>query len=198
MKILLIGNYQPDEIESMERFTSMLEIHLTQFGHQARVIRPKPYFARLPLAPKGLRKWLAYIDKFILFPATLREALSWADVVHICDQGYAMYTKYLQNIPRVVTCHDLLPIRAGLGEFPEYKTGWTGKILQQMIVNGLNRATRAGCNSEQVKTDVMRISSLSDRAVSCIPLGLNYPYSPMALQEAKLRLTHLEFLSTLR
>jgi glycosyltransferase involved in cell wall biosynthesis len=191
MKVLLIGNYQPDELESMERFTFILESSLTQRGHQVIVIRPKPWFAKLPLAPKGLRKWLAYIDKFILFPPRIREALSWADVVHICDQGYAIYTKYLQNIPHVVTCHDLLPIRAGLGEFPEYKTGWTGKILQKMILNGLNKAIRLGCNSEQVKSDVMRICSLSDRAVSIIPLGFNYPYSPMASIEAKQRLKNL-------
>jgi len=67
---------------------------------------------------------LAYIDKFILFPAALREELSWADIVHICEQGYVIYTKYLQNISFVVTCHDLLLIRSGMGEFPEYKTGW--------------------------------------------------------------------------
>jgi glycosyltransferase involved in cell wall biosynthesis len=191
MKVLLIGNYQPDEIESMERFTSMLEISLTQLGHQVCVIRPTPWFAKLLLSPKGLRKWLAYIDKFILFPATLRQSLPWADVVHITEQGYAIYTKYLQNIPHVVTCHDLLPIRSGLGEFPEYKTGWAGKILQRMIVNGLNRATKVACVSEYTKSDVTRICSLSDCAVSFIPLGFNYPYSPMPTIEATQRLENL-------
>ena len=191
MKVLLIGNYQPDEIESMERFISMLEISLTKLGHKVLVIRPKPWFTKLLFSPKGLRKWLAYIDKFILFPATLREALSWADVGHICDQGYAIYTRYLQNIPHVVTCHDLLPIRAGLGEFPEYKTGWAGKILQKMIVNGLNRTTKVACVSEQTKSDVMRICSLSDRAVFTIPLGFNYHYSPMPTRETKQRLENL-------
>jgi glycosyltransferase involved in cell wall biosynthesis len=190
MKVLLIGNYQPDEIESMERFISMLEIHLTQLGHQARVTRPKPWLTTLLPFPKGLTKWLAYIDKYILFPLTLRKELFWADVVHICEQGYAIYTKYLQNIPHVVTCHDLLPIRAGFGEFPEYKTGWTGKILQQMIVKGLNKATKIACVSEQTKKDVMRICS-NARDVSYIPLGFNYPYSPMAPSSAKQHLTNL-------
>ncbi|MBW4665969.1 MAG: glycosyltransferase family 4 protein [Cyanomargarita calcarea GSE-NOS-MK-12-04C] len=191
MKILLIGNYQLDELESMERFTSMLEISLTLFGHQVLVIRPKPWFAKLASSPKVLIKWLAYIDKFILFPATLSEALSWADVVHICEQGYAFYTKYLQNIPHVVTCHDLFPIRSGMGEFSESKTGWTGKILQKMILKGLNKAKKVACVSEQTKSDVMRICSLSDRSVTFIPLGFNYPYSPMPLIEAKLRLQNL-------
>jgi glycosyltransferase involved in cell wall biosynthesis len=191
MKILLIGNYQLDELESMERFTSMLENSLTLLGHQVLVIRPKPWLAKLVSSPKVLIKWLAYIDKFILFPATLSEALSWADVVHICEQGYAFYTKYFQYIPHIVTCHDLLPIRSGMGEFSEFKTGWTGKILQKMILNGLNRATKVACVSEQTKNDVMRICSLRNCAVSFISLGFNYPYSPMSSIEAKLRLENL-------
>ena len=143
MKILLIGNYQPDAIQSMDIFASMLENYLTQCGHQVQVIRPNPWFGKLVSSANVFRKWLGYIDKLILFPAQLRQALSWADVVHICDQGNAFYTKYLQNIPHIVTCHDLLPIRAGLGEFPEHRTGWTGKQLQQMVMNGTQPSAKS-------------------------------------------------------
>ncbi|MGI8502023.1 MAG: glycosyltransferase family 4 protein [Hassallia sp.] len=188
MKILLIGNYQPDAIQSMDRFACMLEIYLTNFGHQVRVIRPIPYFERIGFFPQILKKWLGYIDKLILFPSQLRQALSWADVVHICDHGNAIYTKYLGNIPHVVTCHDLLAVRSGLGEFPEYKTGWTGKQLQQMMMKGLNQAQKVVCVSEQTRSDVLRLSSLSESAVCCIPMGLNYPYTPMVIIEAKQRL----------
>jgi glycosyltransferase involved in cell wall biosynthesis len=191
MKILLIGNYQPDAIQSMDRFASMLEIYLTKFGHQVRVIRPIPYFWRLGLFPQLLKKWLGYIDKLILFPSQLRQALSWADVVHICDQGNAVYIKYLTNIPHVVTCHDLLAVRSGLGEFPKYKTGWTGKQLQQMMMKGLNQAQKVVCVSEQSKTDLLRLSTLSESAVSLISMGLNYPYSAMKIIETKQRLEAL-------
>jgi glycosyltransferase involved in cell wall biosynthesis len=191
MKILLIGNYQPDAIQSMDRFASMLEIYLTKFGHQVRVIRPIPYFGRLGLSSQLLKKWLGYIDKLILFPSQLRQALSWADVVHICDPGNAVYIKYLANIPHVVTCHDLLAVRSGLGEFAEYKTGWTGKQLQQMMMKGLNQAQKVVCVSEQTRSDVLRLSSLSQSAVCCIPMGLNYSYTPMTTIEAKQRLEAL-------
>ncbi|MBD2164350.1 glycosyltransferase family 4 protein [Calothrix membranacea FACHB-236] len=191
MKILLIGNYKPDGIQSMDRFTSMLENHLTQFKHQVRVLRPQPVFGRMISSPKKIQKWLGYIDKFILFPFVLHQAISWADVVHICDQGNAIYTKYLQNKPHIVTCHDLFPIRAGLGEFPEYKTGWTGKQLQQMILQGLNQAQKVICVSEQTNSDVLRLSSLSEKAVSVIPSGLNYPYTPMIGTTARQRLADL-------
>jgi glycosyltransferase involved in cell wall biosynthesis len=191
MKILLLGNYQLDAIQSMEQFATMLETYLTKSGHQVRLIRPQPWLGNLVRSPQVLRKWLGYIDKLIFFPPKLRQALLWADVVHVCDHGNAVYTKYLQKVPHVVTCHDLLAIRAGLGEFCEYKTQWTGKQLQNTIVRGLDRAQKVACISEQTKKDLMRLCSLPSSAVSLIYMGLNYPYTPMEVIEAKQRLETL-------
>nr|MDZ8003946.1 glycosyltransferase family 1 protein [Nostoc sp. DedSLP05] len=174
----------------MDIFASMLENYLTKLGHQVQVIRPTPWFGNL-ISSAFLRKWLGYIDKLVIFPVQLRQALSWADVVHICDQGNAFYAKYLQNIPHIITCHDLFPIRSGLGEFPEYRTGWTGKQLQQMVMRGLNQAQKVACVSQATKSDVLRLSSLPDSAVSVIQMGLNYPYNPMASTESQARLKAL-------
>lgn len=185
MKILLVGNYKLDAIESMDRFASMLETYLSKYNIQVRVIRPQLYFGKIILYSNLLKKWFGYIDKLILFPFQLQKAASWADVVHICDHGNAIYTKYLQKIPHLVTCHDLFAIRAGLGEFPEHKTGWTGKKLQQMMLKGLNQAQMVVCVSEQTKNDLLRLSSLSENSISVISMGLNYPYAPMQTTEAK-------------
>ncbi|EHC10627.1 glycosyltransferase family 4 protein [Fischerella thermalis] len=185
MKVLLVGNYKLDAIESMDRFASMLETYLSKCNIQVRVIRPRLYFGKIILYSNLLKKWLGYIDKLILFPFQLQKAASWADIVHICDHGNAIYTKYLQKIPHLVTCHDLFAIRAGLGEFPEHKTGWTGKKLQQMMLKGLNQAQMVVCVSEQTKNDLLRLSSLSENRISVISMGLNYPYAPMQTTEAK-------------
>jgi glycosyltransferase involved in cell wall biosynthesis len=191
MKILLIGNYQLDAIQSMDRFARMMETNASKLGYEARVIRPKVFWGGLALPPAP-RKWAGYIDKFILFPAQLRQTLAWADVVHICDQGNAVYIKYLQSIPHLVTCHDLLSVRAGLGEFPEHRTSWTGKQLQQMMIKGLNQAQKIVCVSLQTQGDLLRLSSVNKDDVALVPMGLNYPYSPMAATEAKQRLKTLQ------
>jgi glycosyltransferase involved in cell wall biosynthesis len=191
MKILLIGNYQSDKLKSMDLFATMLQTHLQQLGHEVRLILPTPWFGKLISRPKVLKKWLAYIDKFILFPFTFGEALSWADVIHICDHGNALYTRYLQNKPHIVTCHDLSAVLSGLNEFSEHKTGWTGRILQKMIVNGLNKAQKIACDSEKTKNDVIRLCSINQENVSAIYIGLNYPYSPMANAETQQRLIAL-------
>ncbi|MEL7038523.1 MAG: glycosyltransferase family 1 protein [Cyanobacteria bacterium J06592_8] len=192
MKILLIGNYQPDAITSMDKFLEVLATNLPQFGHQVKILRPQPKLGSLQPVIKPLRKWLGYIDKLVFFPSQLQKSISWADIVHICDHGNAIYTQYLQNIPHLVTCHDLLAIRSGLKEFPEYQTGWTGKKLQQMIVNGLNQAHSVVCDSKNTQNDLLRLSSIKSEAISLIHLGLNYPYSPMKYSQAKSHLERLE------
>ena len=75
---------------------------------------------RLGAGHAGAAKWLGYVDKFALFPPELRRAMAWADLVHVCDQGNAMYMRYLQNKPHLLTCHDVLAIRSALGDVPEW------------------------------------------------------------------------------
>jgi glycosyltransferase involved in cell wall biosynthesis len=185
LRILLIANYLPDNQQSMNRFATMLENGLPQFGHQVRIIRPQPQIGNLKQSATGVGKWLGYIDKYIIFPQALRQEIYWADVVHICDHSNAVYTKYLQKVPHIVTCNDLLAIRSALGEIKENQTRWTGKQLQRIILNGLNQAQRVACISEHTRLDLLRISSLKSSVVSMIYMGLNYSYKPMKIPEAK-------------
>ena len=136
-------------------------------------------------------KWLGYIDKFLLFPLQLRQATAWADIVHICDHSNAFYTQYLQNVPHLVTCHDLLAIRSALGEIKENPTKWSGRQLQRMILAGLERSQHIACVSEQTKKDLLRLAKIDPDIASVIYMGLNYPYTPMDKAEADQRLSAL-------
>ncbi|MFZ4666936.1 MAG: glycosyltransferase family 4 protein [Prochlorotrichaceae cyanobacterium] len=191
MKILLIANYQPDRQESMQRVAQLLESELKLAGHEVRVIRPEPWVGRIKPGATGLGKWLGYIDKFLIFPRPLRQAIVWADVVHICDHSNAFYTRYLQAIPHVVTCHDLLGIRSALGEIPQNPTRWSGKKLQEIILAGLNQAQRVVCVSQKTRQDLLRLSRLSPEAVCCVYSGLNFAYEPMERSTARKRLAAL-------
>lgn len=191
MKILLIGNYLPDAQQSMQRFSAVMESGLIKAGHDVRLIRPEPKLGGLKQSDRGLGKWLGYIDKFIIFPTTLNQHLAWADVVHICDHSNGFYTRYLQQIPHIVTCNDLLAVRSALGEIPENPTRWTGRQLQKMILQGLNQAQRVACISEKTRQDLLRITQLPQPAATTIYMGLNYHYTPMAESEYKQRLTKL-------
>jgi glycosyltransferase involved in cell wall biosynthesis len=193
MRILLIANYLPDAQQSMQRFAGMLETGFTKAGHEVRMLRPSVRAGNLARNESGM-KWLGYIDKLVLFPQVLREALDWAEIVHICDHSNSVYLKYLEGRPHVVTCHDLLAIRSAQGEISRHDTRWSGRRLQGMILGGLGRARKIVCVSDATREDVIRMvpgAGSEGKEVTRIYNGLNYPYSPMERDEAEPRLQAL-------
>jgi glycosyltransferase involved in cell wall biosynthesis len=188
MKIVLVGNYVNDEQQSMQRFTASLERGLREAGHEVRILRPRSVAGQLSPSWKGIGKWLGYIDKFGIFPRDLKASLKWAEVVHICDQANAIYTKDILRFPHIVTCHDLLAVRSAIGEIPEVRTRCSGKLLQRAILNGVNRAQHVVCVSEATRRDLTRIAKISDENMSVVYNSLNYPYRRMADIESARRL----------
>jgi glycosyltransferase involved in cell wall biosynthesis len=189
MKILLVGNYAPDRQYSMLGFAGALRSGLPECGLEVRTITPRAVIGRLRV-PKAA-KWLAYADKFLVFPRELRSAVRWADVVHLCDQGNAVYTRYLQDVPHVVTCHDLLAIRSALGELADQHTGPTGRIYQNMILSGLKRAQYVACVSGATQRDLLRIAPRMQTGTCVVYNGLYRRFDPVPAGEASIALTGL-------
>jgi glycosyltransferase involved in cell wall biosynthesis len=179
MKVLLVGNYVNDEQESMQRFANLLQTGLREAGHQVRLLRPTPFMGRIKPAAKGFGKWLGYVDKFVIFPRELKVAAKWADIIHICDHSNAFYVKYCSSRPHTVTCHDLLAISSALKELPEYRTSWTGRHLQRLILSGLKKARHVICVSKATRAELIRLAGLPEHKVSLIYNGLDYSYTPL-------------------
>jgi glycosyltransferase involved in cell wall biosynthesis len=189
--VLLIGNYPPDRQESMERFARMMLDGLAAAGVPAELTRPQPFFGRFRYAGGFVAKWLAYIDKFVLFPWRLRSKLKAAPaVVHICDHSNAMYARQIRGVPVVASCHDLLAVRGALGEQTDCPASSTGKLLQRWIISGLEAATVISCVSQATLADARRLVTCRNGKprFELIPLGLNYPYQPLSPDEARARL----------
>jgi glycosyltransferase involved in cell wall biosynthesis len=186
LQVILVANYRPDGQESMLRFAAALERELQSRGCGVAVVAPRPILGALRQTRHGLGKWLGYVDKFVLFPWALRAAVRRARrdgrrvVVHVCDHSNAIYTRHLQDVPHVVTCNDLLAVRSARGEFPENPTRWSGRILQRLILAGLNRAQQVACISDATRADVVRLAALADEAVHRVYMGLNHPYRRVA------------------
>lgn len=189
--VLLIGNYPLDNQPSMHRFAMMMLDGLTAAGLQVELIRPQPFFGRFRLAGGFIAKWLAYVDKFVLFRRQLRRALKKSPLlVHICDHSNAMYARQVRGIPVINTCHDLLAVRGALGEATDCPASITGKLLQRWIVSGLESATAVSCVSRATLADAQRLVTHRDGKprFEMIPLGLNYPYRPLPVEQARARL----------
>src|SRR5262245_14146875 len=158
--VLLIGNYPLDRQQSMQRFATMMLHGLIDAGIDADLIAPRPVLGKFRGAGGFVAKWLGYIDKFVLFRRQLANALCQKpSVVHICDHSNAVYRGRIDNVPVVVTCHDLLAVRGALGEETNCPASSTGKILQRWILRGLRSADEVVCDSLATETDARRLVS---------------------------------------
>ncbi len=191
--VLLIGNFPPDQQQSMQRFSEMMLRELRTLGIAAELTRPETHFARLvPAQFVVLSKWAGYVDKLIIFPRRLRKFRG-LDLIHICDHSNAFYAKYFPDVPVVVTCHDLLAVRGALGEETDCPASWTGRILQRWIVAGLRRARAVVCVSSATAADAIRLIGTRKNApsIAVIENGLNYKYRPLPEEKVKARLEKL-------
>jgi glycosyltransferase involved in cell wall biosynthesis len=187
VNILLVANYIPDKQHSMLGFAKLLESGLCKAGHRVRVAHPPYVFGRIGEWVPRMRKWLAYLDKFILFPPLLRGNISEVDVVHICDHSSAPYIPWARRKPYVVTCHDMLAVRGSLGEATDCPASITGKWLQQWILRGLNRADAVACASQATLNDLTRLLP-SLRFTTVVPLALRYNLPMLSASESDARL----------
>ncbi|MEY2538759.1 MAG: hypothetical protein QOG67_2499 [Verrucomicrobiota bacterium] len=194
--VLLIGNYRPDQQQSMQRFGDMMLQGLTTGGIEAELVCPEPVLGNLPLPGRVFSKWLGYVDKYILFPFRLRRKLSkQPDVVHICDHSNAVYTRRCRPAPVLITCHDLLAVRGALGEETDCPASVTGRILQRWILRGLRRADVIACASRATEADAQRlVGTTGHPELVVVPLGLNYEYKKLSTEVARLRLAQLQSL----
>jgi glycosyltransferase involved in cell wall biosynthesis len=184
MKILLVGNYLPDRQDSMQLYASMLETGLRARGHDVRLLQPPAVLGLRVAESSPLSKWLGYADKFVLFRRELRRAAASAEIVHLCDHSNAMYVPALAHLAHVVTCHDILAIRSGMGHFPENRVSVTGRMFQRLIARGLRRAQAIVCVSGKTRDDLRRYLAIPDERLHVIPNALHWPYEPLSAEAA--------------
>jgi glycosyltransferase involved in cell wall biosynthesis len=192
--VLLIGNYPADQQQSMQRFATMMLRHLTAAGVPAELIHPQPCFGKIRFGGRFIGKWLAYFDKFVLFPRRLKGKLSdGVSLIHICDQGNAIYQAHAESLPVVVTCHDLLAVRGARGETTDFPASVTGKYLQRWIVASLRKADAVACVSPATLRDAERIIGRKKGRpqFALIPHGLNYPYRKQSPEKTLAQLARL-------
>jgi glycosyltransferase involved in cell wall biosynthesis len=197
-RIVLIGNYPADRQESMVRFSQVMFEGLRRTGCHVELLIPPLVFGRWGASTtSGFGKWLGYIDKYLMFPIRIRQAIRARKrnteqpvVVHICDHSNAIYTRWTRALPTVVTCHDLLAVRGAMGEQTDCPASWAGRLLQRWIVRGLARSSTIVSVSRATMRDVERIVGLAPDGQNqrMVHMGLNYHYSRLQPEVAKARL----------
>jgi glycosyltransferase involved in cell wall biosynthesis len=195
VNVVLVGNYLADRQQSMARFAQCLDTELNSRTIPARTIVPPARIAANRTVQGGLGKWLAYVDKFLLFPRTLRRLAktSTADTLfHICDHSNAMYARELPPDRHLVTCHDLLAVRGAFGDPEAYcPASPTGKLLQKWILNSLASSEHVVCVSNSTANDFRTLAPEFRGTLDVVHLGQNTPYRVLPADEAWPRLANL-------
>jgi glycosyltransferase involved in cell wall biosynthesis len=185
MRVLLVANFEPDAQKSMSRYADWVRKIAQCQGHEVTVVRPKPLFTRFSRHP-FIRKYLGYLDKFIVFPPRLAKVAKEHDLIHVLDHSNSMYLRVMGRKPKLITCHDLLAVRAARGEFPEVSTGWSGRLLQRWILSGLRNADYAICVSDKTAEDLRRLTEQACPKIRVIYHALNWDYRPGASLSSEL------------
>lgn len=176
MKLLLVGNYHPDGQKSMNAYANMLYDGLVAAGIEVELVCPKRYLLPKNQRPIGFFKWVAYIDKFILFPILLMHKASKYSHIHICDHSNAMYVLSLDKKKVTITCHDVIAICAARGLIDGWHVGNVGRIFQQLILSGLLKAKKILCVSDLTRRSLVELSPSVESKCVVVHNALNFNY----------------------
>lgn len=159
-------------VASMERYADALG---------ANSADPTLHVRPFPAIEGGSR--LAYeARRWVLQPMSLRR---WsADVFHLVDHSDAHLLRLLKGRRTVVTCHDLLLLRAMAGELPYAGRRRWGARYRWSVAH-VDRADAVVCVSEATRTDVLRFLSVDPRKVHVVAQAVGSHFKPPSPADRK-------------
>ncbi|MFP9116201.1 glycosyltransferase family 4 protein [Flavobacterium sp. RNTU_13] len=164
---------------SMPRYASWLAEGMEIKGYEVQIVRPEAKFYKLP-APASLKKWLGYIDQYLIFPIRLKKlvnALPGNTLYVLTDHALGPYAPVIKDRKHIVHCHDFLAQRSALNEIPENPTSLSGKLYQHFIKRGYLQAKNFICISKKTQEDLLRFMRPSIPGYTTVVYNaLNQPF----------------------
>jgi len=172
--------------QSMPRFVNMLAEGMKSRGYEVEIWRPEALFstAKVP----GLKKWLGYIDQYVVFPQVVKGKLKKEkdDVLYvITDHALGPYVPLVANKPHVIHCHDFLAQRSALGEVPENITSSSGRAYQQYIRKGYTKGKNFISVSEKTRKDLGEFIGEKEHRSEMVYNGINSSFKPMPVSVSR-------------
>ena len=177
MKIYLIGNY-PAGQRSMILYINLLKKILIKNNKQVIILIPKIILNKLNFKNKLVKKWLGYIDNYIVFGFYLFFKINKNDCVHICDQANSLLYFYIRSKKLIITCHDVLQMNLRFKKNLK-KLSITGKLFQTLILYVLNRYKNIICVSNKTKRELSKLINIKNRNIKVIYNALSQDFFPM-------------------
>jgi glycosyltransferase involved in cell wall biosynthesis len=173
-EVALLRDPPEDRRLSMERFASGLETALAsskRVNVASRTVNYSSFAKQFGMAaPAG------YVTRLIHYP--LAAARTAADVYHVVDQGYAHVAAFLPRGRTVVTCHDLMLLRAEEGA-AGFRGRRTSVIRYRWSTGFLPRVARVVCDSSSTRADVIRLCGVHEERICVVPPGVEQQFRPL-------------------
>lgn len=156
-------------------------------GHVVETWTAKPYFFNLPL-PRSIKKWLGYIDQYIIFPLSIYFRLpnykKDKTLFVFTDQALGPWVPLVKKYPHIIHVHDFMAYRSSLGEHPENPTSKTGKLYQKFIKNGFSKGKCFISVSKNTKIELDKILDRNGEHSFVVYNGLNPMFRRLEKNEA--------------
>lgn len=175
----------------MPRFANMLASGMKERGHQVEMWSPNPMFFKLPV-PSSLKKWMSYIDQYIMFPAQVKKKLKGdlSEVLFVfTDHALGPWVPLVSHLPHVIHCHDFLAQLSAKGEIPSNPTKWTGQKYQDYIRSGYSKGKNFISVSYKTRADLHTFLKTSPNLSEVVHNGLNQSFHPQDYRLARNELT---------
>ena len=181
MNIVLFTHPAFMNSQSMPRFAAWIADGMKQRGHTVTLIRPKGAFYKLPV-PGAYRKWMGYIDQFLLFPSSAKrfaKKQTGEDTLFVfADNALGPWVPLVADRRHVIHCHDFLAQNGALGNIAELNISWTGKRYQEYIRKGLAKGKNFICISQRTKKDLLELPGIAPKEVFVVYNGLTQQFTP--------------------
>ena len=187
MKIIFFTH--PDFLgsQSMPRFAIMLSNGMKKRGHSVSIWHPTPVFFKLP-GPPVLKKWLGYIDQFIIFPIRVKKWLKLCDnetLFVFTDHALGPWVPLVRQRAHAVHCHDFLAQRSAQNQIDENPTSLTGRVYQNFIWKGYSKGENFISVSNKTREDLHQFLTTKPKFSEVVYNGLNQSFKPFSVVDAR-------------
>ncbi|HTF16469.1 MAG TPA: glycosyltransferase [Chryseolinea sp.] len=172
---------------SMPLFHAMLLEGMRKRGHRVQTLTAKAKFHSLP-APKSLKKWLGYIDQYLIFPKEVKRQMKLLPnktLFVFTDNGLGPWVPLAAHMPHVIHCHDFMAQQAAVGEIDEQKLRWTGRQYQRMVRNGYSSGLNFISGSENTRQSLLRFLPGPPKVCELVYNGLHTRFETYEAQHAR-------------
>lgn len=187
MKIVLFTHPSFLEHQSMPRYANMLLSGMKERQHEVEVWSPRARFYKLPVF-SFLKKWLGYVDQYIVFPFEVKLKLLSApnDTLFVfADQALGPWVPLVNKKKHVVHCHDFLALKSALGNVPENPTSFSGRQYQNYIRNGFSKGKNFISISKKTQEDLEEFHQGKIIKSAVCYNGLSRPFRPLPASESR-------------